>query len=169
MTEVINKNKIPTPVSIQRNDYSLCFNNLYIDFGTNNFEESFRKFYEKEGLLDISRKKGYFSLVQKVYTTRYNNSYHCRNDTESFDINDRMRKNISNFGVPKRLESVRVMQTDKGLIYEFNSLHGPPFRYYLELSKQFPDFRFYSTCYDETNKLHYSNMGFHNGTMYDNF
>ncbi len=167
MTEIIEL--IPTPISIQRNDYSKCFNKLYIDFGEKNFEESFRKFYEKEGLLDISRKKGYFSLHQKNYTSRHQNGYICRNDTNTFNLNERMRNNISNFGVPKYLESVRVMQTEKGLIYEFNSLHGPPFRYFLELSKQFPDFRFYSTCYDETNKLHFSNMGFHNGNMYDNF
>ena len=94
MTELINISPLPTPLSIKQNNYSKCSNKLYIDFGQNNFEESFRLFYEKEGLLDISRKKGYSHLNQNVYIVRHKNSYHCRNETNIFDINERMKNNI---------------------------------------------------------------------------
>ena len=59
--------------------------------------------------------------------------------------------------------NIQIQEVPTGLLYRFDTFHGPPFRYYIELSKRFNTLKFMSKAYDTNSCLHYSPIAFKNG------
>lgn len=62
--------------------------------------------------------------------------------------------------------NVQIQQVPTGLLYRFDTYHGPPFRYYVELSKKFNTLKFVSTAYDTKSQLRYSTVALKNGDSF---
>lgn len=62
--------------------------------------------------------------------------------------------------------NVQFKQVPTGLLYRFDTYHGPPFRYYIELSKRFSTLKIVSTAYDMKSQLRYSTLAMRNGDSY---
>lgn len=70
---------------------------------------------------------------------------------------------MKNWGCMSNCFNVQIQQVPTGLLYRFDTFHGPPFRYYSELSKRFSSIKFISKAFDTKTQLHYSVIAYQNG------
>ncbi len=70
---------------------------------------------------------------------------------------------LKNWGSLSNCFNIYIQEVPTGLLYRFDTFHGPPFRYYLELSKRFSSLKFLSKAYDTNSHLHYSPIAYKNG------
>jgi hypothetical protein len=57
-------------------------------------------------------------------------------------------------------ENIKWKYLDNGIVFEFTTLGGPPFRMYLQLAQMFPQYRFYTKCNG------FSDCGYHGRNCY---
>ena len=127
--------------SYQYESFRQCSNTVYVNIPSNNLMEK-NQFYNEVDCLNLSK---------LIYLPPSIHPKEC----------------IRRWGSASNVYDMVCSDVKEGLLFEFKTLHSPPFRYYLELSKKFPQYRFYVQGADFTNGVHFQSVGLHNGLVYD--
>ncbi len=75
-------------------------------------------------------------------------------------------KPIISWGSMSNCFNVQIQQVPTGLLYRFDTYHGPPFRYYVELSKKYPTIKIISTALDTKTQLRFCTIAIKNGESF---
>jgi hypothetical protein len=118
-----------------------CTNTVLVQIPSDTFMEKNAFYYEADGL----------NFAKLIYLPPMIHPKEC----------------IAHWGSASNVYDMVCSDVKEGLLFEFKTLHSPPFRYFRELSKKFPQYRFYIQSKDVTYGLHFQNVGYHNGIQYD--
>ncbi len=142
-SKIIGSNKgLPNPNSLTFNHFNHIHNKLFINIIDTN------KFYSENCSYDGKK---------SIDFTRILNEH--QNDLKN------PKKLIELFGSASNPIQPTIMLTSEGLLYEFDTLHSPPWKYYQLLSKKYNHLEIKVEAFDHSNKLFYSNMTLSNGII----